>query len=494
MLWAHRALSASTLFLGGTIITVNSSNEKLDVIQNGSILVQNDRIVAISEGIPRNISAATDVVDVSGQIITPGFVDTHRHGWQTAFKTLGSNTTLFDYLQRYSEFAGATLFSAEDVYISQLMGLYETMYGGVTTILDHAHHTWSNATAYAGLNASVESGARVFWSYAFHNISSLNYTVAEQIPNFRDIAESSILDSSAVELGIAYDNWGPDVAEAQSIVALARQYNVSVITTHALGGPWGFTNSPEDVNAFDILNGSIPVVFSHASFLTAAGAELLRSTNQYISITPESEMHYGQSHPHSYIIQDQAALGVDTHFTYSSDILTQARVWLQSVRYRFYGMVTGQWMVPSMNPMSVTQSFYLATRAGGLALRKPDIGVIQVGAKADIVVWDALKSPSMLGWADPVAAVMLHASVGDVSHVMIDGKFVKRDGELLVSDYANLREQFIRSSKRIQSKSLALTVPPLTGMASSGFAFHRPELADTFRGPGNGYGRLHVQD
>ncbi|PNY25020.1 5-methylthioadenosine/S-adenosylhomocysteine deaminase-like protein, partial [Tolypocladium capitatum] len=448
------ANASSTLFWGGTVIAFDDDSESLRVIRDGSVLVTNDRIVAVSpESRPRDLPHDTQMIDITGQIITPGFIDTHRHGWQTAFKTIGSNTSLAEYFGRYGEFAAASSYRPEDVYLGQLVGLYEALSGGVTTTLDHAHHTWSNATAYAGLNASVESGARVIWSYAFHNISSLNYTISDQIPNFREIAESHVLDGTPTELGVAYDSWGPDpdIKEAEEIVRLAREYNVSVITTHSLGGPWGIDNMPEDVHAFGILNDSIPVVFSHASFLTSHGARLLRSTNQYISITPESEMHYGHTHPYSYLIQDQAALGIDTHFTYSSDILTQARLWLQSARYQLASAVLDQWRLPSRNPMSVTQAFHLATRAGGLALRRSDLGVIRVGAKADVVVWNARESPSLLGWVDPVAAVMLHASVGDVLHVMVDGKFVKRDGKILASNYQSVRQRFLASAKRIQS-------------------------------------------
>lgn len=495
--WGYLAVASSTHFSGATIIAFDENSESLRIIRNGSILVENDRITAISEATTiDNTSGDTITVDVTGQIITPGFIDTHRHGWQTAFKTLGSNTTLADYLGRFSEFTAATLFSPEDVYVGQLAGIYENLNGGVTTILDHAHHTWSNMTAYAGLYASIDSKARVFWSYTFHNISSLNYTISDQIPNFREIAESNILHGTTTELGIAFDSFGPNnnIEEVQRIINLAREYNVSVITTHALGGPWGISNSPEDVHSFGILNDTFPVVFSHASFLTATGAELLRLTNQYISITPESEMHYGQGNKNSHLIQDQACLGVDTHFTFSPDILTQARMWLQSMRHYAYALVLDQWRVPSYNPMSVTQAFHLATRAGGLALRRPDIGVIKIGAKADLVVWNARESPSMLGWIDPVAAVMLHASVGDVFHVMVDGEFVKRDGKLLSSDYPELRKKFLSSARAIQSKSLAIPPPVLTGtFPLSSYEYQQPQQMDTKRGQGNGYGQLYIQ-
>lgn len=68
--------------------------------------------------------------------------------------------------------------------------------------------------------------------------------------------------------------------------------------------------------------------------------------------------------------------------------------------------------------MSVNQAFLLATRNGGLALRREDVGVVKVGAVADIVVFNG-GSPNMLGWADPVAAIILHSNVGDVRDVMV---------------------------------------------------------------------------
>ncbi|CAH0052256.1 unnamed protein product [Clonostachys solani] len=392
------ASSSSKLLFGETIVAWDDKTELPNVIQNGLILVVDDRIQAVSsQAQPSHLPKDVEMINVSGQIITPGF----EHNASRV-------------LPRHGEFAAAAHFRPKDVYLGQLAGLYEALNAGVTTTLDHAHHTWSNDTIYTGLNASIVSGGRVFWAYAFHDIPALNYTIVDQIPNFQEIAESSILDGTNTELAIAYDSWGPEPgAEAKQIAGMVKEFNVSVLTTHYLAEPWGFGNLPEDVYPFDVLNGSVPVVFSHGSFITARGARLLRYT-----------------HPHSYVFQDQAALGVDTHFTLSTDILTQARIWLQSAWYHFSDEVMSEWRIPRNNPMSVVQAFTLATRSGGLALRRPDLGVIQVGAKADIVVWNAQESPALLGWTDPITSVILHATVGDVLHVAVNGSFVKRDGKL----------------------------------------------------------------
>lgn len=498
LLAARQTLAASTLFEGGTIIAFDSDSESIRVVRDGHLLVTDDRIAGIYEFAPDNgtLPAGTERVDVTGQIVTPGFIDTHRHGWQTAYKTIGSNTTLAEYVGRYGEFAAASHWTADDVYNSQLAGLYESLNAGVTTSLDHAHHTWSNATAYAGLNASIASGARVIWAYAVHPLETVDFPLAEQLANLRDIAQSSILnDSSRTELGIAYDFWsGGDDETIKALVSIAKEFNVSAVTTHSVNGAFGFTNVPSTVHKYDMLNTSIPVIFSHGSFLPAIDGQLLRQTNQFLSITPESEMHYGHTHEESYTLNDQAALGIDTHFTFSSDILTQARIWLQSVRYFYFLEVAKLWQEPATNPMSVDQAFKMATRHGGLALRRPDLGVIEVGAKADLVVWNARESPSLLGWSDPVAAVMLHASVADILHVTVDGEFVKRDGRLTaVNYYTEVRSKFLETAGRIQGIWKDLPYPDLSGPNTAGFEYAPTRVVDSQRGDGTGYGETFIQ-
>lgn len=268
-----------------------------------------------------------------------------------------------------------------------------------------------------------------------------------------------------------------------------RSSNISAFTTHFLGGPWFNANSPSLFHELGFLNTSFPIVFSHASYLTAADLVLLRAHNHYISTTPESEMHYGHGHRDTPLAQDQAALGVDTHFTFSADLITQARLWLQSTRLRFFRHALRDWRIPSNSPMSVHQAFLLATRAGGLALRRPDVGVLQEGAKADVVVFDG-SSPNMLGWADPVAAIILHSHVGDIQHVMVGGQWRKRDFELVMPQGQNrmdVQEMFLASARRIQKAWLNTPLPDLYGEYQNGFEYGKTLQIDVVRGNETGY-------
>ncbi|KAH7054404.1 putative chlorohydrolase family protein [Macrophomina phaseolina] len=488
---AAAAAASSTLFERGTVISFDDATKTPKVLWNTSVLISGDRIAAIFDDSQNaTIPADTERVSAEGKIISPGFVDTHRHGWQTAYKTLGSNTTLAEYFERYGEFTQAsTVFTAEDIYLGQLVGIYEALNSGVTSILEHAHATFSNDTSAAYLNASIDSGVRMWWCYAFHELSN-GFSIEDQIANFQDLKEDERLPNSLVEMGMAYDAFASASSdEIQSIIDLAKSSNISAFTTHFLGGPWFDANSPSKLQSLDFLNTTIPIVFSHASYITPDDVALLRTYNHYVSTTPESEMHYGHDHRDTPFAQDQAALGVDTHFTYSTDIVGQARLWLQSTRLQFFRRTLQNWRIPRSSPMFVNQAFLLATRAGGLALRRPDVGVLTVGAKADVVVFDG-DSPNMLGWVDPVAAIILHSHVGDIQHVLVDGEWRKRDGQLVLPQGQNRTEierRFLESARRIQRVWLDTALPQMEGEYQNGIEYADTYHVDVVRGNGTGY-------
>lgn len=267
-----------------------------------------------------------------------------------------------------------------------------------------------------------------------------------------------------------------------------RNQNLTVVTSHYLGGPWLVSNSPTLLQSLGWLNSTLPVIFAHASFITASDFHSLRETNQYISTTPESELHYGHGHPFAELIQDQASLGVDTHFTFSPYMAWQARLWLQDLRIeRYEDVIIDHKKIPVDNPMSTEQAFNLITRAGALALRRPDLGIIAAGAKADIVILDG-ESPNMLGWTDAVAAIILHSHVGDVEHVLVGGEWRKRDGKMVYPGYTEVKRRFLQSARRIQNIWKQKDWPSLDeGLYMNTTKWGHTEVIDTMAGNGTGY-------
>ncbi|KAH7348800.1 amidohydrolase [Rhexocercosporidium sp. MPI-PUGE-AT-0058] len=372
----------STIFLqGGTIVTYSKASNSVEILRNSSIFIQDYRMISIGETPSLEVLAKAEVINLEGKIVSPSFIDTHRHGWQTEYKTNGSNTTL-----------ASKVFTVEDVYIGQLTSIYESLNAGVTSILDHVSHVWSKETFKVGLKPSVDSGARVWWAYAIHDVGS-SFTIDDRFEDLEKLArdEERLLKGSSTSVGLEY---GGDL-------------DLSVITTHYVGA-YGDTNSVELLDSYSALESKTPIVFSHASALTETDTALLRKHNQFISI-------------------NQAALGVDTHFSFSSDMILQARLWLQATRLRLYRKVLADAKAPVNNPMSVNQAFLLATRNGAMALRRDDLGIIERGAKSHY--------PALLYWG--------------YEHILIDRKFKKRDGEFVV-DCEGMKERFLPSAERIQ--------------------------------------------
>lgn len=67
-----------------------------------------------------------------------------------------------------------------------------------------------------------------------------------------------------------------------------------------------------------------------------------------------------------------------------------------------------------------------ATLGGAQALRRPDLGRIEVGAKADLILINLQSMRTAPTW-DPIRTLVYSATSEDVDHVMIDGQFVMRD-------------------------------------------------------------------
>jgi cytosine/adenosine deaminase-related metal-dependent hydrolase len=201
-----------------------------------------------------------------------------------------------------------------------------------------------------------------------------------------------------------------------------------------------------------------PIIFSHSGFVTPEDIQALRKDNNYICITPENEMCEGHGHPSSSVVHDHATLGMDTNWNISGDMVHNARLWLQHVRTTNYQKVLDQGKTPRQNPMSVTDAFELLTVQGAQALRRDDIGVLRVGAKADIVCFDG-ESPNMVGWTNAVAAVILHSNIGDIKHVLVDGAFRKRSGQLVTKtlSWEEVRMQFKDVAHQIQKEN---SLPP----------------------------------
>lgn len=83
------------LLRGGTVI-VHDKNDKVSALRNHDILIKGNKIVKIGQTLP--VPQNANVTDCQGKIISPGFIDTHHHLWQTQMKGRHAEQAVFNYI------------------------------------------------------------------------------------------------------------------------------------------------------------------------------------------------------------------------------------------------------------------------------------------------------------------------------------------------------------------------------------------------------------
>ncbi len=102
--------------------------------------------------------------------------------------------------------------------------------------------------------------------------------------------------------------------------------------------------------------------------------------------------------------------------------------------------------------LSARQALRLATRGGAAALGRDDIGQLAVGKCADISMFRLDALPYAGGLRDPAGAIVL-CSPARAEHVLVDGSFVIRDGNLTSVDVRQLAKQQNDASNRLLKRA-----------------------------------------
>jgi 5-methylthioadenosine/S-adenosylhomocysteine deaminase len=155
------------LLRGGTVLTVDSD---LGDLPKGDVLIEGDTIAQVAP----QIDADAEVIDASGRIVIPGFVDTHRHTWEAAIRGCAPNATLGTYFVEILD-SYAPLYRPEDVYASNLAGALECVNAGITTLVDWSHINNTPEHPDAAIRGLQEAGIRAQYAYGSANTSLNDY-------------------------------------------------------------------------------------------------------------------------------------------------------------------------------------------------------------------------------------------------------------------------------------------------------------------------------
>src|ERR687898_424550 len=99
------------------------------------VLIECDRIADVGRGLSAD---GARVIEADGDIVIPGFVDTHRHTWETSIRTSAPDYTLGAYFGAILD-KFAPNYRPDDVYADNLWGALECINAGITTLVDWSH-------------------------------------------------------------------------------------------------------------------------------------------------------------------------------------------------------------------------------------------------------------------------------------------------------------------------------------------------------------------
>lgn len=170
-------MSGRILLQGGWLVTMVPGSEPA----RGDLLIEDDRIAAVGQ--LDDVSDA-EVVDARDRIVLPGLVDTHRHMWQTALRSIACDWTLGQYFARMRGQLGG-VFRPEDTFAGTLLGMVEALDSGITTVVDWSHNLNGPDHADAAWDALQQGGGRALFSYGATNDQALRKDVS---PHTRDVA------------------------------------------------------------------------------------------------------------------------------------------------------------------------------------------------------------------------------------------------------------------------------------------------------------------
>src|SRR5438876_1601854 len=221
------------LLRGGSVV---SMDPKVGDLPKGDVLIEGDKIAKIA---PR-IEAEAQVIDVTGDIVIPGFIDSHRHTWEAAIRGCAPNATLDDYFVEVLD-TFAPVYRPDDVYASNLAGSLECLNAGITTLVDWSHINNTPEHPDAAIQALTETGIRAQYAYGSANTSLADYWFESKIAipgdDVRRIrAKYFASDDGLLTMGLATRGPGFCVNDVvTSEWALARELGIPITVHVAIG-------------------------------------------------------------------------------------------------------------------------------------------------------------------------------------------------------------------------------------------------------------------
>ena len=414
------------------------------IIRDGAVVVEGSRIAHVGKSADLADVAAERVIDADGMVLAPGLVNGHMHvSYAHATRGIFPDSLGSNYLPNVFRLQGEM--TAEEEYLTSLLGITELLKYGTTTFIDPGSTKFLDA----GLRAYEQSGCRIIvGAHVTDMPNPVNLPVYET-DEAVNIVERTIRDYDGALDG-RVRAWampfGPNFATPrllQDSKRLADDHGVS-LTLH-------FNNSARYVESCLRDTGMRPsqyleslgvlgenVVLSHTLGLDQSEVETLARTGTKVVAVPTAAVKSGYGMTGEGLLPEMleagVTVGIGTDAGNNSNLIeTNRAMYLIAVLYKDARRST--------TAITAETALELATISGARALGLGDeIGSIEPGKKADLALYDTRRAE----WAtlfNPVNSLVYNADGRSVHTVLVDGRVVvENHTPLFVDEQALIAE------------------------------------------------------
>ncbi|MSP46401.1 MAG: amidohydrolase [Xanthobacteraceae bacterium] len=426
---APRAQSGRPILLkGGCVLSLD---RVIGDFEQADVLIEGKKISAVKPGIS---APNAQVIDASKCIVMPGFVDTHRHMWQGFLRNVLPDGSLMDYIQVVQRKFGAN-FVPDDVYAADLLSALGCIDAGVTTVLDWSHIHNSPEHSDAAIKGLQESGVRAVFAYGTPQTVSGNWKEAPKHKYPGDIArlrkQYFNSDDQLTTLFLASPGGTPD--EIVSIWKAARDVGAR-ITIHVGVGEFGRGALLEKIHAIEPLKAD--TTYIHCCTLNNTEWKLIKDSGGTVSIAGYVETLMGHGNPPTQKAIDNGirpSLSVDVETSVPNDFFTQMRTVFSLQKNEVWARrLAGEKDAGKFLTAREVLEFATVEGARANGLEKK-VGTLTPGKEADIIMLRTDRL-NVMPMNNAVGAVVTSMGPQNVDTVLIAGKVMKRNGQLVGVD------------------------------------------------------------
>lgn len=427
-------MSHRLLITGGHVVPVDPTVEGGPDVD---VLVEDGRIVAVERDLA---GVDAEIVDAAGTIVLPGFVDTHRHTWETVLRGMLPACTLDEYLAHLAGVVGPA-FEPADVYAGNLLGSLEALNAGITTMVDWSHANNTPDHADEGIRALREAGIRAMYAHGTPARGDWWVGSTHGHPDDARRVRGQYFSSDDGLLTFALALRGPGVTSPEVVAhdwRLARDLAARISVHVGMRITGVHTSAVAELHEAGLLGPD--TTYIHASTSTDEELALIAESGGTLSIAPYVEMLMGHGHPPTGRSLDHGiapSLSIDVATSVPGDMFTQMRTVLVEDRIRTFDEDTPD--VPFAPRLTHSDVLRMATTNGAAASGLDHrVGTLTPGKAADLVLLraDAINTIPVV---DPIATIVTSADTSNVDTVLVGGEIRKRHGRLVGVDLLRVR-------------------------------------------------------